>query len=264
LISRIHQKLGTAGFVISIVALVAALGGGAYAAQASLTGKQKKEVEKIAKKYAGKPGAKGSAGPAGAPGAKGDTGAKGDQGAPGSNGIDGGPGLNGKSIAVTAVPAEEPECDERGGALLKQEGSSTATEICNGAEGSPWTAGGTLPSKSTETGAYVVGPTTEEQFLSRGAISFTIPLGAAVQLERIELGGASTANCPGSQASPSAKPGFLCVYEGPSNGLEFETWLNPENGEGEKVGSVGVLLKYTVEAGETAAKAYGVWAVTAP
>ena len=31
-ISRIHQKLGTAGFIISIVALVAAFGGGAYAA----------------------------------------------------------------------------------------------------------------------------------------------------------------------------------------------------------------------------------------
>ena len=33
---RIHQKLGTAGFVISIVALVAALGGGAYAASVVL------------------------------------------------------------------------------------------------------------------------------------------------------------------------------------------------------------------------------------
>ena len=52
MLTRIHRKLGTAGFVISIVALVAALGGGAYAASGGLTGKQKKEVEKIAKKYA--------------------------------------------------------------------------------------------------------------------------------------------------------------------------------------------------------------------
>ncbi|MBA3867401.1 MAG: hypothetical protein H0X42_13840 [Solirubrobacterales bacterium] len=53
-ISRIHQKLGTAGFIISIVALVAALGGGAYAASGGLSGKQKKEVEKIAKKDSAK------------------------------------------------------------------------------------------------------------------------------------------------------------------------------------------------------------------
>jgi Collagen triple helix repeat (20 copies) len=304
LISRIHQKLGTAGFIISLVALVAALGGGAYAAQAGLSGKQKKEVEKIAKKYAGKPGAQGPAGPSGpsgASGAKGDAGAKGDQGNPGSAGAAGAAGANGKSVTVTALPTEEPQCEERGGALLKQEGSSAttevcngksvtvtalpaaqlqceerggallkqegssaATEVCNGKEGSPWTAGGTLPSNSTETGAYVVGPTTEEQFLSRAAISFNIPLSSAVQLERIELGGAATAHCPGSREAPSAEPGFLCLYEGPSNGLEFETWINPENNEGEEVGTVGVLLKYVVEAGEIAAKAYGVWAVTAP
>ena len=58
MIERIHQKLGTAGFVIAIVALIAALGGTALAA-AKLNGTQKKEVEKIAKKYAGKPGAAG-------------------------------------------------------------------------------------------------------------------------------------------------------------------------------------------------------------
>ena len=79
-ISRIHQKLGTAGFVISIVALVAAMGGGAYAASGGLNGKQKKEVEKIAKKYAGKPGAAGPAGSNGSNGAKGDTGATGAEG----------------------------------------------------------------------------------------------------------------------------------------------------------------------------------------
>jgi hypothetical protein len=80
-IRSIHQKLGTAGFVISIIALVAALGGSAFAAKGALTHKQKKEVKKIAqteaKKFAGKPG------PAGA---KGDTGPKGDRGAKGAVG----------------------------------------------------------------------------------------------------------------------------------------------------------------------------------
>ena len=94
MISRIHQKLGTAGFVISIVALMAALGGGAYAASGGLNGKQKKEVEKIAKKFAGKPGAPGSpgsTGPAGPAGAKGDGGAAGAPGAPGKEGKEGSP-----------------------------------------------------------------------------------------------------------------------------------------------------------------------------
>jgi hypothetical protein len=67
-IRKVHEKLGTAGFIISIVALVAAMGGGAYAASGGLTKKESKEVEKIAKKYAGKyagkPGADGADGAA--------------------------------------------------------------------------------------------------------------------------------------------------------------------------------------------------------
>jgi len=89
--SRIHQKLGTAGFVIAIMALIVALGGAAYAALPGLNSKQKKEVKKIAKGLVrpGPPGATGPAGPAGAKGdvgAKGDTGAKGDLGEKGERG----------------------------------------------------------------------------------------------------------------------------------------------------------------------------------
>ena len=69
--SRMHNKLGTAGLLVAIVALVFAMVGGAYAAKGALTGKQKKEVEKIAKKYAGKPGAQGPQGAAGLVGPKG-------------------------------------------------------------------------------------------------------------------------------------------------------------------------------------------------
>ena len=71
--SRMHDKLGTAGLVVAIVALVFAMVGGAYAA-GGLTKQQEKQVTKIAKKYAGKPGAQGPQGPqgpAGLVGAKG-------------------------------------------------------------------------------------------------------------------------------------------------------------------------------------------------
>ena len=78
----IREPFGKAGTVIGIVALVFAMVGGAFAAGA-LTAKQKKEVEKIAKKYAGKSGAAGelgAVGPRGPVGPQGQLGTKGDQG----------------------------------------------------------------------------------------------------------------------------------------------------------------------------------------
>jgi hypothetical protein len=92
--SRIHQKLGTAGFAIAILALIVALGGAAYAAVPGLNSKQKKEVKKIAKGLVA-PGPAGAAGPAGAPGgagAKGDAGAAGGTGPEGPEGKEGPPG----------------------------------------------------------------------------------------------------------------------------------------------------------------------------
>jgi hypothetical protein len=131
-ISRIHQKLGTAGFIISIVALVAALGGGAYAASGGLNGKQKKEVEKIAKKYAGKPGAAGPAGPAGT---------KGDSGTAGSNGTNGSNGVDGASATVEAFTGSKGTCTA-GGATVK--GTGSEANVCNGKNGQPGLNGSTV------------------------------------------------------------------------------------------------------------------------
>jgi hypothetical protein len=83
--ARIHQKLGSAGFAIAIMALIMALGGAAYAAMPGLNSKQKKEVKKIARNLV-QPGAPGPAGPAGA---KGDAGTKGDAGSAGGTGPEG-------------------------------------------------------------------------------------------------------------------------------------------------------------------------------
>jgi Collagen triple helix repeat (20 copies) len=92
--SRIHQKLGTAGFVLAILALIVALSGAAYAALPGLNSKQKKEVKKIAKGLVkpGPPGSPGQAGPAGANGATGDQGASGSAGDTGPEGKEGPPG----------------------------------------------------------------------------------------------------------------------------------------------------------------------------
>ncbi len=83
-INSIREPFGKAGLTVAILALVMALVGGAYAAT-KLNGTQKKEVEKIAKKYAGKTGSAGSQGLAGPAGAKGDTGTNGKDGANGTD-----------------------------------------------------------------------------------------------------------------------------------------------------------------------------------
>jgi len=106
MLKRIHDKLGTAGLAVAVVALVVALTGTAFAA-AGLNGTQKKEVKKIAKQYAGKQGPqglKGDNGSAGAQGAKGHQGAKGDEGKQGPEGEEGPPGP-----AETTLPPGKTE-----------------------------------------------------------------------------------------------------------------------------------------------------------
>jgi hypothetical protein len=165
--SKLHERLGTAGLVIAVVALIAALAGTAFAAS-GLTGKQKKEVKKIAKKYAGKngaPGATGPAGPQGPAGANGNAGAKGDNGAPGQAGAAGATGATGATgKGVT--------------------GATGATGV-TGENGSPWTAGGTLPVEATETGAWSgVAPKEEAELI---AISFPIALASPIEPGNVRI-----------------------------------------------------------------------------
>lgn len=208
--SRLHGKLGTAGLVVAIVALVAALTGAAFAA-GGLTKQQEKQVTKIAKKYAGKPGKRGPAGktgaagpqgPAGASGAKGDAGAKGDKGEKGDTG-------------------------ERGP---------------EGLEGSPWTAGGVLPSEETETGAWSFFTAEPITFTS---LSFPIPLSSAPTVKIVPKGG-TTEGCNGSVSEPTADPGFACVYTEfgltPTQPAAVGVWganLQIENGTGSGVFGIG-------------------------
>jgi hypothetical protein len=184
MLTRIHEKLGTAGFVIAVIALIAALTGAAYAA-GGLTAQQEKQVNKIAKKFAGKNGKNGKEGPQGVKGDPGAPGAKGAPGAPGAKGDPGAPGAPGQ-------------------------------------EGSPWTAGGVLPSGETETGAWAAGPKAKTTIVP---ISFNIPLAEAPanlyyvtpdgnELIGVGVGGESrpAENCLGSAEEPSAPPGVVCVY----------------------------------------------------
>jgi hypothetical protein len=264
--NRIHQKLGTAGFIISIVALVAALGGGAYAASGGLSGKQKKEVEKIAKKYSGKPGAAGAAGPAGPTGPAGAAGAKGDAGAAGAAGVGtkgekgekGEAGTAGESVEV--VETNPAACGAAGGVTYEVE--ATPTAVCSGEEGSPWTAGGTLPKGATETGAWAFsGASTSGEVYA--PISFTIPLSAplaAADVHYIVPGGQIPNVCTGSATSPTAAEGELCVYETePTSGATLGGIFGLGNAE-EGASSAGAFIYF--EGATAAAQGIGSFAVT--
>ncbi|MCW2978461.1 MAG: hypothetical protein JWO14_188 [Solirubrobacterales bacterium] len=254
--AKLHDRIGTAGLVVAVVALVVALSGTAVAASGALTGKQKKEVEKIAKSVSkpGKPGAAGATGPAGPAGA---AGAKGDTGAPGAAGT----GTEGKQ-------GPEGKQGKEG-----EEGAPGSP----GKEGSPWTAGGTLPHGSTETGAYSiesgsgVGPHTG---YAQTSISFPIPLSTALGSNNVifvPVGETVPPHCENtahagvaSAANPEAAEGFLCVFEGHS--VNFSTAelaiLKPSSGGSGPGADVSgaTLAQEPVAAG---AFAEGTWALTA-
>lgn len=288
---KLKDHLGVPG-IIAVCALVFAMAGGAWAASGALTGKQKKEVKKIAQQYAGKPGStgpQGPAGPQGAPGASGDAGGKGD------------PGVAGKEGKSVVVVNEEPEgCPEEEGVTYEVEDSGSTNEVCRGPEGSPWTAGGTLPSGATETGGWTFGPTPTGAGLENVALTFPIPLSTELQggFPCLREGGAFKGNCQvhyinpenkeesvvfptfepeeftstdclGSAAAPSAKAGNLCIYAAQMNNasilfgdIHIFNIGQPESGE--KVGGAGKAGALIEPKVSTGSSGWGTWAVTAP
>jgi hypothetical protein len=257
MLSRLHSKLGTAGFIISIVALVAALGGGAYAASGGLSGKQKKEVEKIAKKSAGKPGANGAAGA---------TGPAGPAGAPGAKGADGAAGTSGAGVTTKTI-APGVKCPAGGTEITSASGTTFA---CNGEEGEPGTTGfaAQLPSGETETGSWSIGKFTEEQEKSftqtYAPISFPFPLQdvTGYLFEYVKAGGPVTANCKGTSETPTAEPGYLCIYEAVGEGVTFNGSTRSPGSEAEEEapGKTGAVLLFSIP--KKGGFAYGTWAVT--
>jgi hypothetical protein len=188
MLQRFQDRVGTAGLIVAIAALVLALGGGAYAASGALTSKQKKEVTKIAqteaKKFAGKTGPAGSNG---SNGSKGDTGATGPEGKQGPQGKQGPEGKQG----------EEGEPGE---------------------PGSPWTVGGTLPKGATETGTWSFSASKADGENAEGGlfvpISFPVPLASGLsETQVVFVHAPMEGGCLGSASNPTAPEGKLCVYK---------------------------------------------------
>jgi hypothetical protein len=234
--STLRTRFGIPG-VISVIALVFAMAGGAVAANnLDSSGNGKATVSAKAKQgKQGKPGKTGPAGPAGpqgpagAAGPAGPAGPKGDAGTNGTNGVAGQPG------------AEGPE-------------------------GSPWTANGTLPPEATETGVW--GGYGGQAGASKLAfpISFTLPLAEEPEAIFVDEGELTKPGCPGIvDGIPAADPGKLCVYgdlfeEATNEGFNKTSPGVPFGTEPPGVGTTGTRFKVSCEAFCFAA---GTWAVTA-
>jgi hypothetical protein len=263
---RLHDRFGAAGVTLGVIALILALGGTALAAKGALTGKQKKEVEKIAKKYAGKPGAPGAQGPAGANGKDGAKGDKGDPGTNGTNGTNGTPGTagaKGKSIEVLTGAAG---CGAAGGSTVQVEGEpATAKEVCNGEEGPAGPTETTLPPGKTETGVWGArGPEGLSSLLV--FISFPLRLPSEPTFHFIECSFTCTPTpeCPSTLVKePEAAPGQLCVYM--TEGLNVNVEVPPST-----VGQInpdprsGKGMRFPSKEEESGETVLGTYAVTAP
>jgi hypothetical protein len=289
--STLRNRFGIPG-VISVIALVFAMFGGAYAASNS-SGGPKATASAKAKK--GPKGPKGATGPAGPAGPQGPAGANGKDGSNGSNGTPGTAGTPGKSVVTasfegTGEPAGEP-CEENGGNSIKVEGSAETRYACNGAEGaqgnpgSPWTAGGTLPVGSTETGAWDIPPTTTGevgQVFGEATMSFPIQLTQALDASHVhyinpaelevslneegELVEEPSTQCLGNATSPSATSGNFCLYAARMTAGAFAVSGAIHNPAQEVAGAAGTgkagAWFRVTKFGSAILDAHGTWAVT--
>src|ERR1044072_915714 len=275
--SRLRTRFGIPG-VISVIALVFAMFGGAYAANNSASGGGGKATASAKAKKGprgpkGPKGDTGPAGPAGPAGAKGDAGAAGSNGNDGTPGAQGNPGATGTSAKATSFTGSKTvgsvTCTEGG---LEVTSANQATAICNVTKGTDGQTGftKTLPSGATETGVW------STPMLSPGAESiailnwsFPIPLSSgsytvnAIKADGsarfpTALGNSATDQCKGSVAEPTAEPGNLCIYTKVETGVQI--WQGG--------GQYFQVTKYGATSGTVVlaqgGNIFGTWAVTAP
>jgi hypothetical protein len=192
--------------------------------------------------------------------------------------------LPGKSVEVASYSGPECAGSEEGATVQVAGEPATKKYVCDGTEGaqgtpgSPWTAGGTLPVGSTETGTWMLAKSGQ----MRAPISFTIPLAAPlggakvhyinpagqelrINEEETELLEFTSTACLGTVAAPSATPGNLCVYAKENTGLTYSDVIYAPSSSGDggfEGGSAGVSgAIIPSNSGETLV-GRGTWAVT--
>ena len=273
MLSFVRNRFTFANVALTL-ALVFAMSGGALAASKYLITSSKQIKPSVLASLKGKAGANGAQGAAGAQGPAGPAGAKGENGAAGANGS---AGTDGASVASTPLGVGNEHCKEGGNEYVSASGPSYA---CNGKagkegkEGSPWTAGGTLPPEKTETGSWAVGNVIHSQgrhwFI---ALSFPIMLKEPLEATHVhfieesgnEFGtGKPPTECgtpAGTSTEPKASPGNLCVYEAVDNSMFFEKITRLTGSQEAGASTTGALINMVFEE-EVEGFAWGAWAVT--
>ncbi len=239
MLSIFKNRLGIPG-AISVVALVFAMLGGAYASTDGGSGPA--TASKALRGKPGKPGKRGPIGPAGPPGP---TGPQGPVGPPGANGSN---GTNGTSATATAFGGNQHGCSD-GGIEVKSAGP--ATFVCNGAAGA---LPETLPKGETLKGTWSL--TVGSLGNGDASVSFQVPLAAAPfprYIEKEKEGEQFPEDCPGTAAEPEAKEGVICYYTSLAAGNLGSVGLAP-------VAKYGGQLFFS--GGTAGAVAFGTWAVT--
>jgi hypothetical protein len=266
MLSFVRRRITFANVAMTL-ALVFAMSGGAFAAGKFLITSTKQISPKVLKSLQGKAGpagaagAQGPAGPAGAVGPQGPAGAPGAKGEMGPEGNEGKAGKDGKA----------------------------------GLPGSPWTAGGTLPSGSTETGTWTFedsGTPGSPLSVRMSIASFSIPLAAPLgeghahfiapdggeivgigidakekffpqEIPPVACG--SGIGPEVNASNPKAKPGNLCVYASNLNKATISlsgTIQDPVLGGEGQTGRTGAVAGLgSLEDGHREGR--GTWAVTA-
>jgi hypothetical protein len=260
---RLKEPFGKAGLIVGVIALVFAMLGGAYAATNNGGGK----ATASAKAKQGKPGKPGKPGKNGT---NGTNGAPGPAGPAGPAGAAGKEGTAGQSVTGAPIAVGNVECAAKEGGV-KYTAASGTSNICNGAkgkEGSPWTAGGILPSGKSEHGAWAF----DEESAGRSAIdpvSFPIPLENAIEESHVHAFEGETAptGCTLTEGFLEADPGNFCVHLVATTGLPSIAAseilvLNPDEATeiSDGTGRSGAVLFALVPAKKTG---LGTWAVTA-
>ncbi len=262
--STLRNRFGIPG-VISVIALVFAMFGGAYAASNS-SGGGKATASAKAKK--GPRGPKGATGPPGPAGPAGTAGAKGDSGAAGANGTNGAPGAPGASVKAESAPPDPAHCEEGGSKFTVGAATTYACNGANGADGSPWAVGGVLPVGSTETGTWVLSQTPDGTDgtpinRARASISFTVPLEDSLDEEHVHYVTSPGGPCVGSALEPTAESGHLCIYFGGGESLvprPGETIITPDF-QALGAGPSGAILQFA-DTNVSSMNGFVSWAVT--
>jgi len=265
--STLRTRFGIPG-VISVIALVFAMFGGAYAASNSSGGHAVASKAKKAKTgQRGPRGPKGATGPEGPQGPAGLAGPAGPQGAKGDPGTPGSPGSAGTSVTSTELSIGDENCENGGSEFTSASGTTYACsggegpEGPAGADGSPWAVGG-LPAGQTEMGTWALGTALTKNEALYEPISFTVPLAAGKKAKvhyvtpSGQENGSPATVCLGTASEPTAPAGNLCVYASVQIGMTY----------GINLGSTraGVTLGFSAEEVTGGASARGTWAVTAP